>query len=83
VARTSGLKPSRLQRVLSVLGGADSQILARARVDTAEMTGRGIAALIPAVFGGLAALISSGTHTGCRWGSRGGRRRVGGRRPVF
>jgi len=58
VARTSGLKPSRLQRVLSVLGGADSQILARARVDTAEMTGRGIAALIPAVFGGLAALIS-------------------------
>ena len=58
MARTSGLKPSRLQRVLSVLGGADSQILARARVDTAEMTGRGIAALIPAVFGGLAALIS-------------------------
>ena len=37
MARTSGLKPSRLQRVLSVLGGADSQILARARVDTAEM----------------------------------------------
>jgi hypothetical protein len=58
VARTSGLKPSCLQHVLSVLGGADSQILARARVDTAEMTGRGIAALIPAVFGGLAALIS-------------------------
>ena len=58
MARTSGLKPSRLRRVLTVLGGADSQILARARVDTAEMTGRGIAALIPAVFGGLAALIS-------------------------
>jgi len=58
VARTSGLKPSWLRRVLSVLGGADSQILARARVDTAEMTGRGIAVLIPAVFGGLAALIS-------------------------
>ena len=59
MARTSGLnEPSRFQRVLSVLGGADSQILARARVDTAEMTGRGIAALIPAVFGGLAALIS-------------------------
>ena len=58
MARTSGLKPSWLQHVLSVLGGADSQILARARVDTAEMTGRGIAALIPAVFGGLAALIS-------------------------
>jgi hypothetical protein len=44
--------------VLSVLGGADSEILARARVDAAEMTGRGLAALIPAVFGGLAALIS-------------------------
>jgi hypothetical protein len=59
VARKSGLnEPSRLQRILSVLGGADSQILARARMDTAEMTGRGIALLIPAVFGGLAALIS-------------------------
>jgi hypothetical protein len=58
VARTSGLEPSWLRRVLLALGGADSQILARARVDTAEMTGRGIAVLIPAVFGGLAALIS-------------------------
>jgi len=51
-------KISRLQRALSTLGGADSRILARAPVDAAEMTGRGIAALIPAVFGGLAALIS-------------------------
>ena len=51
-------KLSRLRRVLYALGGADSQILAKAQVDTAEMTGRGIAALIPAVFGGLAALIS-------------------------
>lgn len=51
-------KLSGLRRVLSALGGADSQILAKARVDAAEMTGRGIAALIPAVFGGLAALIS-------------------------
>ena len=50
--------PSLLRRFLSVLGCADSQILARARVDTAEMTGRGIALLFPAVFGGLAALIS-------------------------
>ena len=58
MARTSGLKPSWLRHVLSVLGGADSQILARARVDTAEMSGRGIAGLIPAVFGGLAAVIS-------------------------
>ena len=46
------------RRVLSVLGGADSEMPARARVDAAEMTGRGLAALIPAVFGGLAALIS-------------------------
>ena len=58
MARGSGLKPSWLRRVLTTLAGADSQILARAQVDTAEMTGRGIAALIPAVFGGLAALIS-------------------------
>ena len=56
MARTSGLEPSWLRRLLLALGGADSQILARARVDTAEMTGRGIAVLIPAVFGGLAAL---------------------------
>ncbi len=60
MARGSGLKPSWLRRVLTTLGGADSQILARAQVDTAEMTGRGIAALIPAVFGGLAAVISFG-----------------------
>jgi hypothetical protein len=40
-----------------LLGGADPRILAKARVDAPEMTGRGIAALIPAVFGGLAALI--------------------------
>ena len=60
MARGSGLKPSWLRRVLTTLGGADSQILARAQVDTAEMSGRGIAALIPAVFGGLAAVISFG-----------------------
>jgi hypothetical protein len=58
VARTPVRHSSRLRRVLTTLGGADSQILAKARVDVAEMTGRGIAALIPAVFGGLAALIS-------------------------
>lgn len=46
------------RRLLTALGGADSQILPRAQVDTAEMTGRGIATLIPAVFGGLAAIIS-------------------------
>jgi hypothetical protein len=58
VARTSGLKPSWPWLALAALGGADNQILARARVDAAEMTGRGIAALIPAVFGGMAAIIS-------------------------
>jgi hypothetical protein len=51
-------KLSWLRRVLSALGGADARILAQAQVDAAEMSGRGIAALIPAVFGGLAALIS-------------------------
>ena len=60
MARSSSAaaKRSWLGRALSGLGGADSEILAKARVDAAEMTGRGIAALIPAVFGGLAALIS-------------------------
>jgi uncharacterized protein DUF4407 len=58
VAKTSGLRLPWLQRVFSTLGGADCQILDRARVDTTEMTGRGIATLIPAVFGGLAAVIS-------------------------
>jgi Domain of unknown function (DUF4407) len=57
VARIYGQKPSWLRRVLLALGGADSRILAKAQVDAAEMTGRGIAALIPAIFGGLAALI--------------------------
>lgn len=51
-------KLSRLRLVLASLGGADTRILAKARVDATEMTGRGVAALIPAVFGGLAALIS-------------------------
>jgi hypothetical protein len=51
-------KLSPIRRALSALGGADGQILAQAPVDAAEMTGRGIAALIPSVFGGLAALIS-------------------------
>ena len=70
MARSSpaGRKLSRLRRVLSVLGGADSEILAKARVDASEMTGRGIAALIPAVFGGLAALISFRYASRCRSG---------------
>ena len=73
-----------LRRVLTTLGGADSQILARARVDTAEMTGRGIAALIPAVFGGLAAVISFRyAYAAAAGRGRGGRRRLGRRRPVF
>lgn len=49
---------SRFQRVFAALGGADIRILAEARADTTEMVGRGIAAVIPAVFGGLAALIA-------------------------
>ena len=51
-------KLSRLVLTLSALGGADPRILAKARVDATEMAGRGITTLIPAVFGGLAALIS-------------------------
>ena len=51
-------KLSWLRVILASLGGADTRILAKARVDGTEMTGRGIAALIPAFFGGLAALIS-------------------------
>lgn len=49
---------SRLQRILTALGGADNRLLALAPVDRTEMTGRGIAALIPALFGGLAMIIS-------------------------
>jgi hypothetical protein len=55
---SAGRRLSWLRLVLASLGGADTRILAKAPVDAAEMTGRGIAALIPAVFGGLAALIS-------------------------
>ncbi len=60
MGRTSsaGRKLSRIRFVLASLGGADTKILAKAPVDATEMTGRGIAALIPALFGGLAALIS-------------------------
>lgn len=47
------------QRVLSALGGARGAILERAPVDAAEMAGRGIAALIPALFGALAAIVTS------------------------
>jgi hypothetical protein len=84
VARTSGLKSSGLWRVLPTLGGADSQILARARVDTTGMSGRGIAALIPAVFGGLAAVISFRyAYRVPNRRSRGGRRRLGHHRPVL
>lgn len=57
-AKPQGHGLSVFRRILSTLGGADSQILARARVDSTEMTGRGIAALIPAVFGGFAVVIA-------------------------
>jgi len=60
MVRTSsaGRRLSWIRLVLASVGGADTRILAKAPVDAAEMTGRGIAALIPALFGGLAALIS-------------------------
>ena len=55
----AGVQPlSALRRFLTMLGGADGAVLDRARVDIAEMTGRGFAALIPAIFGGLAATIT-------------------------
>ncbi len=57
-ARDSG-DFSLLRRVLVTLGGAKASILSGADVDTAEMTGRGIAALIPAVFGSLAMTASA------------------------
>ena len=47
-----------LRRLLTRLGGADSTLLDRAAVDATEMTGRGFAALIPAIFGGLAATVA-------------------------
>jgi Domain of unknown function (DUF4407) len=46
------------RRLLARLGGADSAVLDRAVVDATEMTGRGFAALIPAIFGGLAATVA-------------------------
>jgi Domain of unknown function (DUF4407) len=49
-----------LQRMLVTLGGARVGILEHAAVDAPEMTGRGIAALIPAVFGALAAAVAFG-----------------------
>lgn len=48
----------RLQRILVTLGGARAGILEHASVDATEMAGRGIAALIPALFGSLAATVA-------------------------
>lgn len=55
-ASVAPLSPAR--RFLTALGGADGTVLAQARIDQTEMTGRGFAALIPAIFGGLAATIT-------------------------
>ena len=64
---------------LSALGGAQTRILARAQVDVPEMAGRGIAALIPAVFGAMAAIVmlrdayeipvAAAVPFGCGWGT--------------
>jgi hypothetical protein len=51
---------SPLRQLLTSLGGADPQILARAPADAKEMTGRGIAAIIPALFGAAAVIIAFG-----------------------
>jgi hypothetical protein len=48
---SAGRKLPRIRLVLAWLGGADTEILSMAPVDAAEMTGRSIAALIPALFG--------------------------------
>lgn len=49
---------SRLERILITLGGGRSKIVNKASVDATEMAGRGIAALIPALFGSLAACVA-------------------------
>lgn len=51
---------SPLRQLLTSLGGADPQILARAPTDAKEMIGRGIAAIIPALFGAVAVIIAFG-----------------------
>lgn len=56
--RTSWLNWSWRRRACFALIGANSQILPTAPVDAAVITGRGIAALIPARFGGLAPVVS-------------------------
>lgn len=57
-AAVAGTPLSRLRRFMTTLGGAQDDLLARARVDVGEMTARGIAALIPAVFGALAGTVT-------------------------
>ena len=51
---------SPLRQLLTNLGGADPQILAQAPTDAKEMIGRGIAAIIPALFGAAAVIIAFG-----------------------
>jgi hypothetical protein len=80
-SRVSGGAASRLswiRRILTSLGGAQSSILAQALVDAPEMTGRGIAALIPAVSGAVAGCVTlrdayrlplaAGVAVGVAWG---------------
>jgi hypothetical protein len=49
---------SRFKLFLATLGGADRKILVKANVDSTRLAGRGIAALIPALFGGAALCIA-------------------------
>jgi Domain of unknown function (DUF4407) len=49
---------SAFRRLFTTLGGADGTVLGQARIDAVEMTGRGFAALIPAIFGGFAATVT-------------------------
>jgi hypothetical protein len=58
--RAEGGQPplSAIRRFLTTLGGADGSVLDQARTDATEMTGRGFAALIPAIFGGFAAVVT-------------------------
>jgi uncharacterized protein DUF4407 len=50
--------PRGRRHLLARLGGGDPRFFEEARVDITELRGRGIAALIPAIFGSLAAMIA-------------------------
>jgi len=49
---------SKFKLLLATLGGGDRNILARSGIDGTQLVGRGIAAIIPAVFGAAAVCIA-------------------------